>query len=155
MNLSLEHWKEQSLRGKTLSIMLIVALLVAIGILSYYIAAPKVGEKFTEFYILGPDGKAENYPEELVVREEARVIVGIINREYKTVSYRLEVEIDGVKSNEAGPLVLAYNEKWEETVSFTPSKSGDNQKVAFLLYRQGQSEIYRSVHLWVNVSEHD
>ena len=155
MNLSLEHWKEQSLRGKTLSIMLIVALLVAIGILSYYFAAPKVGEKFTEFYILGPDGKAENYPEELVVREEARVIVGIINREYKTVSYRLEVEIDGVKSNEAGPLVLAYNEKWEETVSFTPSKSGDNQKVAFLLYRQGQSEIYRSVHLWVNVSEHD
>lgn len=152
-NLSLANWREQSLLNKTLTVIVIAAILVAIGTVGYVIAAPKVGEKFTELYILGSENKAEGYPEELVVGEEVNVTVGIINREYEVVSYRLEVEIDGVKSGEAGTVVLDHNEKWEGIASFTPRKSGRSQKVEFLLYRQGQSEAYRSVYLWVNVRQ--
>ncbi len=41
------------------------------------------GERFTEFYILGLEGKADNYPDELTVGEEGRVILGIVNHEHE------------------------------------------------------------------------
>ena len=103
--------KGQALVDKTLSVILIVATLGAIGTLVYVIAVPKVGEAFTEFYILGNESKAEGYPDELVVGEEARVMVGIINRQHETVSYRVEVRINGVRNNEWGPLLLDHDEK--------------------------------------------
>ena len=56
-----------------------------------------------------------------------------------------------VINNEVGPVTLEHDEKWEEIVDFTPDRVGDKQKVEFLLYRQGQSEAYRRLHLWVDV----
>ena len=139
---------------KVLSIVLIVAILGAIGTLGYVLATPRVGEKFTEFYILGREGEAKNYLKEAVVGREQAVIVGIINREQESVSYRLQVRIDGVTNNEVGPLVLAHNEKWEEVVGFTPQRVGDNQKVEFLLYWSDESMPYQEpLRLWVNVKE--
>ena len=86
--------------------------------------------------------------------EEGRLIVGIVNREHETVSYRVEVRIDRVRNNEVQPIVLAKEQKWEEVVSFTPNRAGDNQKVEFLLYKNGQSEPYlEPLYLWVNVKE--
>lgn len=83
--------------------------------------------------------------------EEGKVMVGIINREGKSVTYRVEIMIDGVKNNEVGPVTLEHNEKWEVIAGFTPNRAGSNQKVEFLLYRQGQSEVYQRLYLWVNV----
>jgi len=99
------------------------------------------------------EGKAIDYPAELKLGEEARVMVGIVNHEREDMSYRLEVTVDGIGSSEIGPVVLGDGEKWEREAGFTPARLGDNQKVEFVLYRQGQSEAYRSVHLWVNVRE--
>ena len=92
-----------------LSIILTLTIRGALGALGYTIANPKVGERFTEFYIEGLGGKAADYPEELVVGGEGKVIVGIINREHETVTYRVEVAIDGVKNNEVGPVALDHN----------------------------------------------
>ena len=44
-----------------------------------------------------------------------------------------------------------YAERREEIVGFTPNKVGDNQKVEFLLYRQGHEGVYQKLHLWVDV----
>jgi len=136
---------------KVLSIILALAILGALGTLGYVIASPKVGERFTEFYIEGLEGKAADYPEELVLGEEGKVIVGIINREHETVTYRVEVAIDGVKNNEMGSVALDHDGEWEEIVGFTPGRAGDNQKVEFLLYKQGQNEAYQKLHLWIDV----
>jgi len=137
---------------KTLSIILIVSVVGALGIMGYVIAKPKVGEIFTEFYILGLAGKAAGYPTELELGEEGKVIVGIINREHETVSYRLEVRIDGIKNNEVGSIVLEHDEKWEREISFVSEKAGENQKVEFFLYLNGEAEPYlEPLRVWVDV----
>ncbi len=135
---------------KALSIILVITIVGALGTLGYVIANP--GEELsTDFYFLELSGRATDYPEELVVGEEGKVMVGIINREHEPVTYRVEIMIDGVKNNEVGAMMLEHGEGWEGIVSFTPYRAGDKQKVEFLLYRQGQSEVYRRLHLWVDV----
>jgi len=134
-----------------LSITLTLAILGGLGALGYIVVNPKVGERFTEFYILGLAGKAIDYPEELMVGEEGKVIVGIINREREAATYWVEVTIGGVKNNGVGMVTLEDGERWEGVVDFVPDKVGDNQKVEFLLYKQGWGGVYQRLRLWVDV----
>ncbi|MEE8619401.1 MAG: DUF1616 domain-containing protein [Dehalococcoidales bacterium] len=137
--------------GKVLSIVLVTAILGALGMLFYVVAVPKLMEEFTEFYILGLEGKAADYPQRLAVGDEGKVIVGIVNHEGEEVSYRLEVRIDGEKKRNIEPIALDDGQKWEEIVAFTVDKTGDEQKVEFLLYKPGQTEVYDSAHLRIDV----
>ncbi len=142
-------------------IILVVVVVGALGSLVYLIAVPRSGETFTEFYVLGLGGKAAGasamldfYPEEVRVGEEGKVIVVVANHEHEVVSYRVEVSVDGVKNNEVGSFVLENEQKWEEIVSFTPDKVGDNQKVDFFLYKNGEADPYlEPLHLWIDVTE--
>ena len=139
---------------KVLSVILVIAISGALGMMGYAIATPKVGERFTEFYVLGLGGQATDYPREIKVGEPERVTVGIVNHEREVVSYRVEVKIDGVKNNELAPIVLANEQKWEGIVTFTPDKVRDNGKVDFLLYKNDETEPrLNPLHLWINVIE--
>ena len=176
LNLSLPGWRGQSSLDRALSVILVVAILAAVGTLGYVIATPKVGEKFTEFYILGPEGKAENYPTEFVMSEGkvtqvsygekakkgemGKVIVGIVNHEQEDASYRVEVRINerkvkiwlgGTEADEVGPVALSQGEKWEHEIGFAPSQVGSNQKVEFVLYKGNETYFKDPPHLWVNV----
>ncbi len=139
--------------SKILSIVLGLIIVGAVAALIYVITVPTHGDKFTEFYILGPDGKATDYPTQLWVGEEAPLILGIINREQNAVSYRVEIEIDGATVGRLEPIELKHGEKYEQLVTFTLNEPGDDQKVEFLLYKQGQTDVYDSLHLWINVKE--
>ncbi len=152
-NLSLlsRSWSSQGRWDKLLTTLLVIAILGAIGALVYTIATPKVGERFTEFYILGPGGKAQDYPRELMVSEEATVIVGIANQEQEPTVYRVEVNIDAERVAEVGTVTLDHEEVWEQELSFAPARAGPNQKVEFRLYRGEESEPYHTLHLWVDV----
>jgi uncharacterized membrane protein len=142
-------------------VVLAVVIAGAIGALGYVIAAPRVGEKFTEFYILGPEGKAEHYPEELKVGEEGRVIVGIVNHEQEQASYKVEVWIDGEKAKlriggedrDEIMVELENEEGWREEVSFVPQKAGEKQKVEFVLYKDGEPYFKQPPYLWIDVEE--
>ena len=48
----------------------------------YITLNPEPSERFTEFYILGPGGKAYGYPENVTAGENVELIVGVVNREY-------------------------------------------------------------------------
>jgi uncharacterized membrane protein len=85
--------------------------------LGYFITVPEVHETFTEFYVLGQQGIATDYPKELKVGEEGRVIVGIVNHEQREVSYQIEIIIDGEKSYAIGPIILVNEKKWEDDKS--------------------------------------
>ncbi len=146
-------WVSQARWDRVLAILLVVAIAGAIGTLGYVIATPKVGERFTEFYILGLEGKAENYPQELALGQEGRVILGIVNQEHETTEYQVEITIDGEKVGEAGPFTLNHEEKWEQEVVFAPTKAGASQKVEFLLYKGASAEPIQRLHLWIDVKE--
>jgi uncharacterized membrane protein len=160
-NIKLPFWRGQSTPDKVLSVVLVVVIAGAIGTLGYVIAAPKVGEKFTESYILGPEGKAEHYPEELKVGEEGRVIVGIVNHEQEQASYKVEVWIDGEKAKlriggedrDKIMVELENEEEWREEVSFVPQKAGEKQKVEFVLYKDGEPYFEQPPYLWIDVEE--
>jgi uncharacterized membrane protein len=144
----------QSLVNKILSFILIAAALGAIGALSYIIVTTKANEKFTEFHITNLDGKAIDYPSKLRVGEKGKVIVGVTNHEQVEASYRMEVRIDGMINNGVGPITLDDGQKWEEIISFTPDRAGDNQKVEFFLYKNGESEPYlKPLYLRLDVKE--
>jgi len=145
-------WQGQSTLDKALSVILTVAIVGAVGTLVYTAVTPKIGERFTELYILGQEGKAANYPTELRVGEEGKVTLGIINQEQETVSYQIVVTIDGIKNSGLGPVTLEHEGKWEGEVSFTPTKTGNNQKVEFSLYEGDKPSLKESVHLWINVA---
>jgi len=137
--------------NKILSVVLVVVILGALGVLCFILVKPPVGEQFTEFYILGAGGKAAGYPEGLKVGEEGKVVVGIVNREHESASYRVEVVVNGEKDGDVGAVLLGHEEKWEEEVSFVFEVAGENQKVDFFLYKQDKTDVYRALHLWVDV----
>jgi len=160
-NVRLPSWWGQSMPDKVLSVVLAVALVGAIGILGYVIATPKVGEKFTEFYILGPEGRAGHYPEELRVGEEGRVILGIVNHEQEWASYKVEVWIDGEKAKlriegedrDEIKVELEHEQEWGRAVGIVPQTTGENQKVEFVLYKDGEPYFEEPPYLRIDVEE--
>ena len=148
-------FREPSMAGSVQSIILVIFLtIVLLGTIAtayYFITMPKEGEAFTEFYVLGPGGEASGYPAEISVGEEASVILGIVNHEQEKTSYLVEIVIDGVNHSEKGPLNLENNTKWESQVTFQVDKPGNDQRIEFFLFKDGHIDIYRSLHLWVDV----
>jgi len=85
------EWETSGRLDKALTVVLIIAIIASIGALGYVITHPKPGEAFTEFYILGPDGKAGNYPTNLKVGQNGTVIIGIVNHEHRNVTYYVQI----------------------------------------------------------------
>jgi len=123
----------------------------AIGVTIYLAISPKVGEKFTEFYILGPSGKAEGYPTNLMLGRSGTVVIGIVNHEYERVSYRILVTLNNETMEAIENITLNHEEKWEQKYTFTPHRTGERMKLEFLLYREGVEKPYRTLHLWITV----
>lgn len=143
--------------SKAFATLLVISILASLGSLAYVIGNPRGEEPFTEFYILGPDRVAENYPTEYTPGNSGTVIVGVKNHEHRNVDYTMEVRLE----NHSLPLPedqkyisLGHNESWEEPVTFTPSVEGNNMKLEFLLFNETEKSIpYRNTHLWINVTK--
>jgi uncharacterized membrane protein len=137
-------------RGLTIG--LAVAVMAALGVLTFTVTYPKVGETFTEFYILGSQGQLAGYPATLTVGETGQVTVGVINREQTAAAYRVEVTLPGTVPLIIGTFTLQNNEIWQQLAAFTPRQAGTAERVEFQLYKEGESGVYREVHIWIDVS---
>lgn len=83
--------KQENKIDQTLTIILIIVIISVLASLIYVITLPKTGETFTEFYLLGPQGKAEGYPRNLTIQENATVIIGVANHEQRQINYTIEI----------------------------------------------------------------
>jgi uncharacterized membrane protein len=175
---ALDSWKREISAGdkswldKALTIILILTIILSISALAYVVVTPKQGEKFTEFYILGPGGKAYDYPTSVQAGNRSMVIVGVVNHEYSPVNYTMSISLNNTPANntthmdnfeddypliypiQSMNLTLLHNETWEKPVAYVLNHTGDSQKLEFLLYKEGNfTSPYRDLHLWVNISK--
>jgi len=172
-----------------LNVLLVVSVLLAVGSVAYAVAVPPQGEQFSEFYLLTENDEgelvADGYPTEFVRGESAPVVVGIGNNEYESTEYTVVVELQRVEAVGGGNLSvanatenatteiqvvererlgelsaqLAHNETWQQSHELSPTLTGENLRVQYLLYRgeppaePTRDNAYRSLHLWVDVFE--
>jgi len=145
-------WRTSEKALRLLIIILLCAILAGGGALSYVLANPATKDgAFIEFYLLGAEGGAENYPRQLSQGEEGKVIVGIVNHGNDETEYHLEVRLEGVTLYQVSSIQLESHEKWEEVIGFALRDVGDSQKVEFVLCKEnGQPHGIR--YLWIDVS---
>lgn len=153
LNVQVPRGGQQSRMDRALTVILVVMAIGALVSAIYVIASPKQGERFTEFYLLGSDGTAQYLPHDIVLGASAEVTVSVVNHEGEEVTYQVRVSLDGAEVRAVDGVVLQDGDTWEETVTLTPIRAGDDQKVEFLLYRDGETEPYHELHLWLNVRD--
>lgn len=161
---------------KALSIILVAAIIIAVVTTVYVIAFPKDGEKFTEFYVLGKDKMADNYPEKFAQNTEQFVWLGIGNHEYRDVTYTVETLLLNAEwdtstnssvIHKSQPLdrftvSVLDNTTYLEMYNFTV-RSTDYNRLEFLLYNESvpasslsaeekMAQAYRDLHLWIKVT---
>jgi len=141
-------------RDRVLSIVLVVTMVGVVGMLGYVMLKPKIGQKFTEFYILGSEGNAADYPKKLAVGQKGNVTVVIANQEYEAVFYQIEVRIDTIKIGKLTGIELMHGERWEGNVEFVTEVASEYQILELFLYKKGESEPYlKPLRLRLNVRE--
>jgi uncharacterized membrane protein len=123
-----------------------------VGSLTGYLAsAPKVGEGFTEFYLLGSNGTLAEYPTNLTSGESGKVILGVVNHEHENVTYQIAITMDNCTVGTFNNITLSNDMSWEQNYTFTPQTTNDNVNLTFNLFKQGIDAPYRSLKLWVDV----
>ena len=137
-------------RTTILTSVLVVLLILAILGTVLIILFPNPGEPFTELYLLGPGGKASDYPTNLTVNQTGVVTVGVVNHENANANYNLVVTLANKTINSTS-FSLANNQTWQNSIAFTPTQRGIGQKMEFDLYKAGDPNVYRSVYLYVTV----
>ena len=156
-----------------LTLVAIVALLTTLCVIIF----PQDGERFTEFFILGENRTAANYPDVIRPGQNYPMYVGIVNHEYRDTSYTIETwllrtEFDNVTNtshiiamdpSDRLSFTLANNETKIIPYNLSVRKTGYD-RVEFLLFNEsipglevtGKDRInasYRYLHLWETVEE--
>ncbi len=150
--------KPESSTEKTLRAFLAISLLTLAGGATAYVSIfpPHQHDPFTEFYILGPEGKADNYTMEYVQGKSETVIIGIANHEHRTVNYTLDVRLENKSlalPENLKHIQLEDNKTLEEPLEITPpSIRGKDLELQFLLFNETEKEIpYEDLRLWIDV----
>jgi uncharacterized membrane protein len=162
-------WQSYDIIDKAL-VVATVGLLIASGGLAVHIATtPRTGEQFTELYVLGEQGMADDYPTNLTVNETGHITIGAINREHESVDYTLvvgfgygfenmtrvgEIPDDSNITLERNntyydtEFSLNHNERWNQSLNFSVSQPGE-YKLYMCLLKDG--EFYIDIHFWIDV----
>jgi len=157
ISINMPKWREMS-RANMIMLVGFVAFVVAAGsITAYFVSMPRIGEQFTEFYIVGPEGKIADYPVNLTLGENGTIIIGIVNHEYQEVTYKISVKLDNETLAAIDGVKLKNEEAWQQNFTFAPQKIGEHMKIEFLLYTdlKNVEEPYRSLQLFVNVRQQE
>ena len=152
-------------------------LVAAIAVVAYVAVDIRAKDTFTEFYVLGLNDKAENYPTVFTIESGnvthvsyadgnktsnklGEVYLDIVNHESLNKYYSLNITVDGKPEEfyyggsaipQLGNIQLKPGEKWEGEVGFAPSHTGSNQQVDFLLFKDGGTNPEASLRLWIDV----
>jgi uncharacterized membrane protein len=146
-----DWWASQERGNRVVYIILASTLALVLLTTLSILLLPKPAERFTEFYMLGAEGQAQDYPREVSAGQTVTLTVGISNREGAAAVYRMQVMAEEQVLTQAGPVALENGRTWEQALEFVLPQAGDDQQILLLLEREGQPAPYRSLRLWINV----
>ncbi|MBN1677641.1 MAG: DUF1616 domain-containing protein [Candidatus Thermoplasmatota archaeon] len=169
-------FRSMPLIDKVLTIGIAVMLVASVVVLAWAITTPRVGERFTQLAILGPGGMATDYPRNLTVGEDARVLLSVKSFEHRTANYTIAMVLTNITDNTtavgswyidwvavhslspyqaiAQNFTLDHLQYYNQTFDFDVTAQGQ-WKLQFLLLIDGQpvsQDAYREVHLWLFVT---
>jgi uncharacterized membrane protein len=159
-----------------LNIALIFAVLVASTGMIYVTTTPMSSASYTEFSLLHRNGSGEliagEYPSELTVGNDTRMVVAVTNHETNRTNYTVVGELQRVTSNESGTIqarqevtrktvTLNVGEHWRHEHAVTPRLNGTDIRLTYYLYR-GDSpadpsieSAYGHTYVWFDVTGND
>lgn len=164
---------------KLVSWVLLIAVVAAIGLTIFLTQLPPREEPFTEFYLLGNDGIAEDYLYDLRAGRGEPVIIGVTNHEGVATSYVVEVwaaretilptnrtQVNSMTQIGTVRVELLDGQTYEQPYQVSVSDK-DANRVEFLLFKPGVpgaevppasvtgadrvAAAYRNVNLWIAV----
>jgi uncharacterized membrane protein len=169
--------REESSLNRYLSVAIAMVFILAVLATAYVIAVPKEGERFTEFFILGGNRTATDYPDQIIVGQPYPLYVGVGNHEYRDMNYTIETwftrrEFDNatntshlIAMDPGDQLTIALNHNQTYIIPYNLSvRSRVYNRVEFLLFKgeapdadvTGSNRIdasYRNVNLWIRQEE--
>ncbi|MFN8377228.1 MAG: DUF1616 domain-containing protein [Anaerolineae bacterium] len=136
---------------------LLVALLVlAAGLFGAALVAtyavPGPAHRYSEFYVLGPDGNAEDYPRTLQTGIATTLLLTVSNHEGNSHRYMITAHIGGSTVGESESLSLDDGASATISLNITPTVAGDNQPIDVILRREGDAGPYRTLRLWADIT---
>ncbi len=165
----ISFWGDYTLIDKATTLLLLAIIVMAIGAFAYGETRIMPSERFTEFYLLGPQGNANDYPTRLNVSQNGTVIIGVVNHEYMTVNYTVRVDLIGlmlIRNATSGlnatvdvnrttldwfHVTLGNEQNWIRPYSFLIASAGF-WKIQFLLFRNDSLVTpYSTLQLFVSV----
>ncbi len=160
---------------KILTIGIVVMLVASVVVLAWAVTTPRVGERFTQLAILGPGGMATDYPRNLTVGQDGRVLLSVKSFEHRTANYTIAIVLTNLTDNTtavdswsidwgavhslvpyravAQNFTLDHLQYYNQTFDFDVAAVG-TWKLQFLLFIDGQQvsqDSYREVHLWLSI----
>lgn len=152
----LKHWLAGQRTGSIAVTVTLVAL-VGLGVWTLKQTAVNVnGEPpMTEFFLLGPGGRADAYPETTQPGEPVTIHYGIVNQEGGPDVYEVRATVADTVVATSGPLTLQSSESLEAEMRLEwplvgPEVAPGTHKLDLILYRDGHA--HRSLHLWLEVT---
>ena len=161
-------WSRMAGLDRALTLLLAISVVAAGGAIAYALTAPRPQETFTEFYVLDARGRVDAYPNALAPGQNATIIVGIVSHEGRTVDYAwTAVYISGAVQGEGANrtfvpanetvvetrrLALQDEAEREENWTFRAPTVPGAYKVELRLTKDGEAEVYRRLHLWIEVA---
>lgn len=135
---------------RALSAIILIFLIIGVIGVFYMILNPSEVNNYSEFYLLGQSGKADNYPTNLSMGEKGNLTVGVINHELSSSNYQIQI-IQNSQILKEENITLNDNEKQEIPFQFIAGSPGQ-YKLQFNLYKLPDTKnIYRSLYILVNV----
>lgn len=142
--------------SRILTGVLVVALLLGAGGVVYVAqTAERTADPYTEFYVLGAEGQAVDYPTNLSVGETEDLVVGVANEEHSTRTYTVALVHDG-SVIDSRVVTVAVGATWEESFDVSFDEAGRHRLELLLFEGDGVGSLDDPSHdlrLWVDATE--
>ena len=148
-------WSDMTRVKKGLIMAGILAAIMVISLALYFATALPLKQIPTEFYILNAEGEAGNYLRQVKVNDNINLTAVIINHENQNTGYTIQITDNGTRMETIDTGILSPAEKWERPVKVTLKSIGNDQRVEFFLFKDGEEAPYftEPLYLYIDTTE--